>query len=127
MQIRNLLDQQDPAFCNMLRSLGLGASFVMTSVNNRQRRMLQYAVATRIVIVDVEGDETITISSPSAVTFSVVGKKRCEILGIYSGMKTRVEDGDVRMIQMVKRQDLVGVRSTPLRFFDKKSQIVGCF
>lgn len=108
----------------------------MTSVNNRQRRMLQYAVATRIVIVDVEGDETrarmtmykmITISSPSAVTFSVVGKKRCEILGIYSGMKTRIEDGDVRMIQMVKRQDLVGVRSTPLRFFDKKSQIVGCF
>ena len=120
----------------MLRSLGLGASFVMTSVNNRQRRMLQYAVATRIVIVDVKGDETrarmtkykmITISSPSAVPFSVVGKKRCEILGIYSGMKTRVEDGDVRMIQMVKRQDLVGVRSTPLRFFDKKSQIVGCF
>ena len=91
----------DPTFCNILRTLGLGGSFVMTSLNSRQRKLRRFGVVARIELVDVEGDdddagtsirseEDYFLSSPTAVAFSILGKRRCEILGPAKDMKTRI-------------------------------------
>lgn len=59
----------------------------MTSINTKQRRLRRYATVARIELVDVEPD---TEFSPTAVSFMIVGKRCCEILGCAKGMKTRV-------------------------------------
>mmetsp|Transcript_10221 Transcript_10221/g.22722 ORF Transcript_10221/g.22722 Transcript_10221/m.22722 type:complete len:183 (-) Transcript_10221:2157-2705(-) len=38
----------DPTFCNLLRSIGLGGTFVMTSLNNRQRKVRRFGVVAKI-------------------------------------------------------------------------------
>lgn len=76
----------DPTFSNLLRSLGLGGSFVMTSINNSQRRIRRFGVVARIELVDVEADS----ETPTSVTFCIVGTKRCEILGQNESMKKRI-------------------------------------
>ncbi|KAL7473741.1 hypothetical protein ACHAXS_014487 [Conticribra weissflogii] len=91
----------DPTFGDFLRSLGLGGSFVMTSVNTRQRKIRRFGVVAKIELVDAEGDDGDGegnadgrsegwLSSPTAVTFSVVGTRRCEILGPTKGMQSRI-------------------------------------
>ena len=59
----------------------------MTSLNTKQRKLRRYATIAQIELVDVEAD---TDFSPTAVTFMIVGKRRCEILGAASEMKARV-------------------------------------
>ena len=76
----------DPAFINILRYLGLGGSFVMTSINNRQRKIRRFGTICRIELVDVENDgnnydNDDMLSIPTSVTFTIAGKRRCEILG----------------------------------------------
>ena len=61
----------------MLRSIGLGGSFVMTSLNAKQRKLRRYATVAKIELVDVEAD---TEFEPTAVTFMIVGQRQCEIL-----------------------------------------------
>lgn len=93
----------DPNFCNLLRSVGLGGMFVMTSLNNRQRKIRRFGVMARLELVDVDdGDENENegmydnaqfnrmLSSPTSVTFSIVGKRCCEVLGPAKGMKCRI-------------------------------------
>eukprot|EP00984_Skeletonema_dohrnii_P018715 scaffold8790_cov126-Skeletonema_dohrnii-CCMP3373.AAC.8 len=81
----------DPTFCNFLRTLGLGASFVMTSINNRQRRMRRVGVVAKIELVDVDANSDSNSSfCPTSVTFCIVGTRRCEILGPEERMKTRI-------------------------------------
>ena len=92
----------DPTFCNMLRTIGLGGIFVMTSLNNRQRRIRRFGVIARIELVDVDGDDNDVntnddvpeqykhLSTPTQVSFSIVGKRRCEILGKGNDMKERI-------------------------------------
>ena len=93
----------DPTFCNMLRTIGLGGIFVMTSLNNRQRRIRRFGVIARIELVDVDGDDNGDdtnvveppeqykhLSTPTQVSFSIVGKRRCEILGKGKDMKDRI-------------------------------------
>ena len=92
----------DPTFCNMLRTIGLGGIFVMTSLNNRQRRIRRFGVIARIELVDVDGDDNDVntnddipeqykhLSTPTQVSFSIVGKRRCEILGKGIDMKERI-------------------------------------
>ena len=54
----------DPTFCNLLRSLGLGGSFVMTSINNRQRRIRRFGVVAKIELVDVDdGNEKLLFTA----------------------------------------------------------------
>lgn len=71
----------------MLRSLGLGGSFVMTSLNTKQRKLRRHATIAKIELVDVEPN---TDFSPTAVTFMIAGQRRCEILGVANDMKARV-------------------------------------
>ena len=91
----------DPTFCNLLRSIGLGGTFVMTSLNTRARKIRRFGVLARIEIVDVDNDEDFEknrstedqynhLSTPTAVTFSIVGNRRCEILGPPKDMKHRI-------------------------------------
>jgi hypothetical protein len=91
----------DPTFCNFLRSIGLGGTFVMTSLNARARKVRRFGVLARIDIVDVDNDDDFEknrstedqydhLSTPTAVTFSIVGKRRCEILGPTKAMKHRI-------------------------------------
>lgn len=47
----------DPTFCNLLRSIGLGGTFVITSLNTRARKIRRFGVLARIEIVDVDNDE----------------------------------------------------------------------
>ena len=78
----------------------------MTSLNNRQRKILRFGVIARIELVDVDNNEDPNdlgkgvgigaqydnhLSTPTAVAFSIVGKKRCEILGSSNtDMKLRI-------------------------------------
>ena len=80
----------DPTFCNLLRSLGLGGSFVMTSINNRQRRIRRFGVVAKIELVDVDDDNESESFSPTSVTFDIVGTRRCEIIGKSKLMKQRI-------------------------------------
>ena len=82
----------DPTFCNFLCKLGLGGSFVMTSINNRQRRMRRFGVVAKIELVDVDASSDSNNNfSPTSVTFCIAGsKRRCEILGPKERMKTRI-------------------------------------
>ena len=80
----------DPTFCNLLRSLGLGGSFVMTSINNRQRRIRRFGVVAKIELVDVDDDNESESFSPTSVTFDIVGTRRCEIIGKSELMKQRI-------------------------------------
>jgi hypothetical protein len=82
----------DPTFCNLLRSLGLGGTFVMTSINNRQRRIRRFGVVAKIELVDVDDDnESESFSlSPTSVTFDIVGTRLCEIIGKSELMKQRI-------------------------------------
>ena len=82
----------DPTFINILRCLGLGGSFVMTSINNRQKKISRFGTICRIELVDAENDgnnydNDDMLSIPTSVTFTIAGKRRCEILGNNS-MKT---------------------------------------
>ncbi|KAL9187921.1 hypothetical protein ACHAXT_006299 [Thalassiosira profunda] len=88
----------DPTFCNFLRSMGLGGTFMMTSLNNRQRKIRRFGVVARIELVDVDGsdaneesnEEYSILSTPTAVSFSIVGTRRCEVLGSGKDMKDRI-------------------------------------
>ena len=70
----------------------------MTSLNTRQRKIRRFGVVARIEMVDVDGDDTSNkeeggdslFSTPTAVAFSIVGKRRCEILGQAEAMKERI-------------------------------------
>ena len=78
----------------------------MTSLNNRQRKIRRFGVIARIELVDVDNNEDPNdlgkgvgigaqydnhLSTPTAVAFSIVGKKRCEILGSSNkDMKLRI-------------------------------------
>ncbi len=80
----------DPTFCNFLCELGLGGSFVMTSINNSQRRMRRFGVVAKIELVDVDASSD-PIFSPTSVTFCIAGtNRRCEILGPKERMITRI-------------------------------------
>lgn len=59
----------------------------MTSLNAKQRKLHRYATVAKIELVDVEAD---TEFEPTAVTFMIVGKRQCEILGAATGMTSRV-------------------------------------
>ena len=76
----------DPVFCTFLRRLGLGGSFAMISANQRQRKMRRHGVIARINLVDVDGD----VDDCTAVTFSLVGRQRCEVLGPREAMAARI-------------------------------------
>ena len=86
----------DPTFCHLLQSIGLGGTMVITSLNNRQRKLRRFGVIARIELVDADDSEESSIeennhlSTPSSVTFSIIGKRRCEILGPSKDMKQRV-------------------------------------
>ena len=82
----------DPTFCNFLRTLGLGSTFVMTSINNRQRRIRRFGIIAKIELVDVDANsDPLNNFCPTSVTFCIVGtKRRCEILGAETGMKARI-------------------------------------
>ncbi|KAL7545332.1 hypothetical protein ACHAWF_008681 [Thalassiosira exigua] len=92
----------DPTFCNFLRALGLGGTFVMTSLNSRQRKVRRFGVVARIELVDVDSEDpnkgnpedeknsSGLLSTPTAVTFIIAGKRRCEILGVANGMKDSI-------------------------------------
>jgi hypothetical protein len=82
----------DPTFCNFLRTLGLGGRFVMTSVNNKQRRIRRFGVVAKIELVDVDANSDSKSSfCPTSVTFCIAGtKRRCEILGPKENMKSRI-------------------------------------
>ena len=73
----------------------------MTSLNTRARKIRRFGVLARIEIVDVDNDEEFEknrstedqydhLSTPTAVTFSIVGNRRCEILGPPKAMKHRI-------------------------------------
>ena len=76
----------DPTFMTFLRKLGLGGSFVMTSLNNRQRRMRRFGVVTKIEFVDMDGD----LEDCTAVSFALLGRQRCEIIGPTDSMSERI-------------------------------------
>ncbi|KAL7443686.1 hypothetical protein ACHAXH_007528 [Discostella pseudostelligera] len=85
----------DPTFCHFLQSIGLGGTIVITSLNSRQRKLRRFGVIARIELVDVddtndEMEESRLFSIPTSVTFSIAGKRRCEILGPSKDMKQRV-------------------------------------
>jgi len=76
----------DSTFMTFLRKLGLGGSFVMTSLNNRQRRMRRFGVVAKIEFVDMDGD----LEDCTAVSFVLLGRQRCEIIGPTDSMSERI-------------------------------------
>ena len=72
----------------------------MTSLNNRQRKIRRFGVVARIELVDVENEDddgggdddsySILLSTPTAVSFSIVGLRRCEILGQAKKFRNRI-------------------------------------
>ena len=84
----------DPTFCHFLQTIGLGGTIVITSLNSRQRKLRRFGVIARIELVDVDTNDAMEedslLSIPTSVTFSIAGKRRCEILGPSNDMKQRV-------------------------------------
>lgn len=79
---------EDPTFSRLLRELGLGGIFVMVSVDQRQRKLRRSGVVCRVEMVDIDRDGGPI--NPTAVTFTIVGRRRCRVVGPSSGMAARV-------------------------------------
>lgn len=77
----------DPTFSRLLRDLGLGGLFVMTSLNHSKRMLRRNGVVARIEIVDASSSSE---SLPTAVDFCVVGRRRCRLVGPSNGLIARV-------------------------------------
>lgn len=79
----------DETFGRLLYELGLGGIFAMVSLNARARKVRRHGVICRIERVDA-GSLGHSGRSPTAVDFSLVGMKRCRLLGPSEGMMARV-------------------------------------
>lgn len=77
----------DPTFSRLLRDLGLGGLFVMTSLDPSKRMLRRNGVIARIEIVDAS---SISESLPTAVDFCIVGRRRCRLIGPSNGFVARV-------------------------------------
>ena len=89
----------DPTFCRLLRDLGLGGLFVMTSLDMNTRKVRRHGVVTKIEAVDSfrdtkkqkeGGPNDYFISAPTAVDFSLIALQRCRVLGPSNGMTARI-------------------------------------
>jgi hypothetical protein len=95
----------DPTFGRFLAEIGLGGLFVMTSLNNKQRKLRRNGVIARIELMDAKQAREDGIS-PTAVAFEIVGRRKCRIIGPLSDMVARVgrwrrvydSDGEVSML-----------------------------
>ena len=73
------IDTSDPQFGSMLRTLGLGGMFFMTSLRFKERRVRRQGVIVRIAHVDaIRSDDR---GLPASVSASLVAKRRACILG----------------------------------------------
>ena len=77
----------DPTFSCLLRNLGLGGLFVMTSLDPSTRMLRRNGVVARIEIVDASSSME---SLPTAVDFCIVGRRRCRLVGPSNGFVARV-------------------------------------
>jgi hypothetical protein len=81
----------DPTFCRWLRDLGLGAYFVMTSLNPKTRRIRRHGVVAKIVAVDALSSKNENKDwIPTAVDFEIQGHGRCRIVGPSKDMTVRI-------------------------------------
>ena len=74
------LNTDDPAFCALLRSCGLGGLFVLSSLHPKQRRVRRHACLVRITLVDA-ARATSGAPLPTAVRATLVGRMRALVLG----------------------------------------------
>ena len=81
------VDTEDPTFCCMLRDLGLGGLFVMTSLNPARRMLRRSGVVVRIALVDARRELD---GAPTAVRASLCGRRRVRISGSGQGLTLRV-------------------------------------
>ena len=82
------VDTEDPTFCRLLRDVGLGGLFVVTSLNFEQRRVRRSGVVVRVALVDAQRERE---SDPTAVSALLVGRRRVRIGGgTPQGLRLRI-------------------------------------
>lgn len=77
----------DATFGRLLRDVGIGGYFVMTSINSKYRFVRRNGVIARIQFVDAPATSSLSLTS---VDFEILGKKHCRLLGPSVGMTARV-------------------------------------
>jgi len=86
---------EDPTFARLLRQLGLGGRFVMTSLDYRSRKIRRHGVVAKIELVDavrsakVDHQEDLR-TVPTSVDFQIVGQRRCRVMGPPQNMVARI-------------------------------------
>lgn len=88
------LDTEDPTFCRLLRDIGLGGLFVVTSLNFRKRRLRRSGVIVRVSLVDAkrptQQDGSQAERVPTAVSALLIGRRRVRLHGPAEGLRLRV-------------------------------------
>lgn len=86
------VDTDDEVFCRLLRDLGLGGHFVMTSLVFRQKRLRRSGVVVRVEQMDARyrGAACPDDCVPTTVRALLVGRRRVRINGPPEGLKLRV-------------------------------------
>ena len=94
----------DPTFGRLLREIGLGGLFVMTSLNPSSRRIRRHGVMVQIKVVDApyyqnqnqvnrhpqSHSPSMGPSTPTAVDFVLVGQRPCRVVGPSQNMQVRI-------------------------------------
>eukprot|EP00908_Phaeocystis_cordata_P019397 Transcript_30905.p1 GENE.Transcript_30905~~Transcript_30905.p1 ORF type:complete len:420 (-),score=141.46 Transcript_30905:212-1471(-) len=86
------VDTDDEVFCRLLRDVGLGGHFVMTSLFFRQKRVRRSGVVVRVEQMDARyrGAACPDDCVPTTVRALLVGRRRVRINGPSEGLKLRV-------------------------------------
>ena len=83
---------QDSSFCCFLRDLGMGGWFVMTSLELKSRKIRRNGVLCKLEGIDAFNNKNDPSNNriPTAVDFSIVGTRRCRVVGPSSAMTMRI-------------------------------------
>jgi len=79
-------ETEDATFCDFLRCVGLGGIFAMVGLDFKTRRLRRRGVVARLEFVD---SGNVSERTPRAVSVSVVGRRRLEVLGGRSDLCLR--------------------------------------
>jgi len=81
------VETDDDTFCRLLRDVGLGGVFVVTSLHFGQKRLRRSGVLVRVSLVDAPRESD---STPTSVSALLVGRRRVRLRGPPTGLQLRV-------------------------------------